>query len=440
MHPRIRTFILTSMSTPRLVSVVLAVKNAAATVESALESALAQTYKPVEIIVIDGASTDGTRAIVERRAEDLAYWHSAPDAGIGDAWNQGIAQAKGDVIILLNADDALRPDFVEKAVEALPAGTPAIAFGDTLLLDDRGRTFAQVRGNFDPSHLDRGFGFWHTSCAVTRAAYDLVGEFDPKVRVAVDTEWLLRAHRAGVPFLRHESLNYMRLGGISDRRHREARREYAAQVAALAPGSSRWTSRVRATLTSSAIDLLGLARWVRWRRQMALVALAGFHLVYNGIPSWTFRRWLLRLWNIQVGERSAIHSPVRFLSRGRVTVGSGTVINRDCVIDNRMHVRIGNDVSIGQGTRIFTLGHDLDDPHFASIGGAVELDDRAVTFAGAMLMPGARLHEGSVALAGAVVTGEVDAWTVVAGVPARFVRTRSKEQRYALPEPYHFQV
>jgi glycosyltransferase involved in cell wall biosynthesis/carbonic anhydrase/acetyltransferase-like protein (isoleucine patch superfamily) len=428
------------MTTSRLVSVVLAVKNAVATIELALESALQQTYEPIEIIVIDGGSTDGTRAIIEGHADRLAYWHSKPDAGIADAWNRGIARTTGDVIILLNADDALRHDFVEKALEVLPVGVPGVAFGDTLLLDEQGRTVMRVNGNFDPRHLDRGFGFWHTSCAVTRAAYELVGGFDPKFRIAVDTDWLLRAHRARVPFVRHESLNYMRLGGVSDRSHDEGRREYGAQVAEHGAGSAPWSGRVRVSLTNRALHLLGLARWIRWRRQVALLALAAFHLLYNGIPSWTIRRWLLRMWNIDVGEASVIHSPVRFLSRGRVTIGLRTVINRDCVIDNRMRVHVGNDVSIGQGTRIFTLGHDIDDPYFASTGKAVEIEDRAVTFAGAMLMPGARMREGSVALAGAIVTGEVEPWTVVGGVPARFVRTRSQQQRYVLAEPYHFQV
>jgi len=140
------------------------------------------------------------------------------------------------------------------------------------------------------------------------------------------------------------------------------------------------------------------------------------------------------------GRGSAVHSPVRFLSRGRMAIGSRTLINRDCVIDNRLPIRIGDDVSIAQGVRIFTLGHDVDDPYFSGTGDSVEIQNRAVVFAGAMLMPGVCIGAGAVVLAGAVVAADVEPWTVVAGVPAKPVRTRSRDQRYTLDRPYHFQV
>jgi len=156
-------------SEPVVVSIIIAVKDAAGTLERALRSAFGQTHGPVEVVVIDGASTDGTREIIERHANRLTFWRSEPDSGIGEAWNKGIACSTGDVIILLNADDELRPDFASRAAGALTRGVPMIAYGDTLLLDEDGRTVMHWRGQFDPSRLHRGFGFWHTSCAITRS-------------------------------------------------------------------------------------------------------------------------------------------------------------------------------------------------------------------------------------------------------------------------------
>jgi acetyltransferase-like isoleucine patch superfamily enzyme len=421
----------------RVVSIVIAVRDGVGTIERALQSAFDQTHPYVEVIVIDGASTDGTRDVVERSADRLAYWVSEHDDGIGDAWNKGIAHSRGDVIVLLGADDELRRDFAASVVQALGPGALAVAYGDTVLLDATGRTVSQWYGTFEAEQLGRGFGFWHTSSAMTRAAFEAVGPFDTDTRIAVDTDWLLRAHARGIEFRRHGSLNYMRLGGVSTRRHRQGRREYADQLrrhgfAGVAP--------LRVSTSAAVVQAVGFGRWLRLRRQAALIAIAAFHAAYNLVPSWWLRKRLLRAWGVTIGDNSAIHSPVRFLSRGRVTIGARTLVNRDCVIDNRLSVTIGDDVSIAQGVRIFTLGHDVDDPYFASVGQSVDIQDRAVVFAGAMLMPGTRIGMGAVVLAGAVATGTVEPWTVVGGVPARRIRERSRDQRYRLEAPYHFQV
>jgi acetyltransferase-like isoleucine patch superfamily enzyme len=418
----------------------MAVRNGEATIEQALQSAFGQTHDRIEVIVVDGASTDGTAQIVQSHADRLAWWVSEPDTGIGDAWNKGIARATGTIIVLLNADDALGPGFCEAVAKTLDISRPMVGFGDTVLLDRFGRTVSQVTGTFDRRRLDRGFGFWHTSSAITRAAFDLVGPFDSSVRIAVDTDWLLRAMSADVAFVHHRGLNYMRLGGISTAHPREGRREYVGQLRKHGvPGGSGWR-RFRGDALAGAVDFLGFGRSLRWRRQLALVAIALFHVIYRVTPSWTLRRRLLSFWGIEIDRSSAIHTPVRFLSRGRVTIGSRTLINRDAVIDNRIAIWIGDDVSIAQGVRMFTLGHDIDDPYFAGLGAEIRIEDRAVIFAGAMLMPGAHIGVGAVVLPGAVVTGRVEDWAVFGGVPAAFVRWRSRDQRYRLEEPYHFQV
>jgi len=423
-----------------LISIIIAVRNGAATIDRALASAFAQMHPRIEVLVVDGASDDGTAQLVERHAARLEWWVSEPDRGIGDAYNKGLARSSGAIIVLLSADDEIHPGFCAAAAVALDVARPMVGYGDTVLLDEAGRSIAQWPGTFDPSRLERGFGFWHTSCAVTREAYELVGQFDPSIRIAVDTDWLLRAFEAGVQFVPHGALNYMRLGGVSTQHHLAARREYAGLLRRhrLPGGSGR--RRLRGELAASVVQAMGFARWLRWRRQVALVAISGFQLVYRLTPSWALRRRLLALWGIEIGSSSAIHTPTRFLSRGRVKIGTHTLINRDCVIDNRLPVHIGDDVSIAQGVRIFTLGHDVDDPYLAGRGAAVEIGDRAVVFAGAMLMPGAHVGHGAVVLPGAVVIGDVADWAVVGGVPATFVRWRSKDQRYRLDEPYHLQV
>lgn len=97
------------------VSVVTVTYNCIDLVEGTLRNVLKQTYPNLEYIVIDGNSTDGTRQVIERYADRLAYWVSEPDSGIYDAMNKGIRAATGEWIIFMNAGDYFfRPTTVEE--------------------------------------------------------------------------------------------------------------------------------------------------------------------------------------------------------------------------------------------------------------------------------------------------------------------------------------
>jgi glycosyltransferase involved in cell wall biosynthesis len=87
------------------VSIIIAVMNGAATIHRCLASVVAQTYPQKEIIVIDGGSTDGTADIIRAFEGELRTWRSEPDHGIYDAWNKGVAEASGDWVCFIGADD-----------------------------------------------------------------------------------------------------------------------------------------------------------------------------------------------------------------------------------------------------------------------------------------------------------------------------------------------
>ena len=87
------------------ISVITVCFNSAATLEQTLKSVASQSHADVEHIVVDGASTDDTPAIIARNRDRLATVISEPDRGIYDAMNKGLANATGDVICFLNADD-----------------------------------------------------------------------------------------------------------------------------------------------------------------------------------------------------------------------------------------------------------------------------------------------------------------------------------------------
>ena len=87
------------------ISIIIVVFNGAKTIEKTLESVLGQTWRNLELIVVDGASTDDTLKILKKIQNPVLSWTSEPDKGIYDAMNKGLQKATGDWIYFLGADD-----------------------------------------------------------------------------------------------------------------------------------------------------------------------------------------------------------------------------------------------------------------------------------------------------------------------------------------------
>lgn len=140
--------------------------------------------------------------------------------------------------------------------------------------------------------------------------------------------------------------------------------------------------------------------------------------------------WYRKVMGYEIGQNSLILVDVRFSARRRLSIGSGSVVNNGCRIDNRAQVTIGNAVSLSYGTTIFTKGHTLDARDFGTTSAPVRLEDRVWTCAGSVILPGVTMGEGSVALTASVVTKDVGPFEVVGGNPAAFVRRRSQDLDY----------
>ncbi len=108
------------MNTNQLVSIIIPCYNAERWLNEAIDSCLAQTYRPIEIIVIDDGYTDGSLEIIKSYGDRITY-KTGPNKGGNHARNLGFSLCKGSYIQFLDADDYIRPTKLERQVQYLRA-------------------------------------------------------------------------------------------------------------------------------------------------------------------------------------------------------------------------------------------------------------------------------------------------------------------------------
>jgi acetyltransferase-like isoleucine patch superfamily enzyme len=143
------------------------------------------------------------------------------------------------------------------------------------------------------------------------------------------------------------------------------------------------------------------------------------------IPSHTVRFVLYRfVCGVDIPKDSVIHGRCRFKAPWGVHIGHNTWLGVDASLDGRSGVHIGNNVSIGDQLLILTKEHAINSPTFEGVGGPVIIEDRAFLGSRVTILPEVRIGAGAVVASGAVVVKDVEPWTLVGGVPAKFIKRR----------------
>jgi glycosyltransferase involved in cell wall biosynthesis len=184
-----------------LISVIMPAYNAAPYVGEAIDSVLSQDYEPIELIVADDGSDDGTGEIV--KSYSAVRYFFQPNAGNGAARNRAIREARGDFFAFVDADDRFTPGKLTLQKEALDADpTLDMVFGMV-------REFMSpeldeaVRRSIRPPAPEPMPWLSPNVMLIRRAAFERVGLFSDSLRVAVTVDWSARASEAG---LRHTVL------------------------------------------------------------------------------------------------------------------------------------------------------------------------------------------------------------------------------------------
>lgn len=151
------------------------------------------------------------------------------------------------------------------------------------------------------------------------------------------------------------------------------------------------------------------------------------------IPSHHVRRLFYRLCGMRIGKGSTIHTGARFYYPSGISIGEDTIIGEGAVLDGRDKISIGDHVDIASEVMIYNAEHDVHSEDFGEISEPVVIENYVFIGPRAIILPGVTIHEGAVVAAGAVVTKDVDPYTIVGGVPAKLIAERRiKDAHYKL--------
>jgi len=181
-----------------LISIIMPTRNHAQFIRASIDSVLGQNYRNVELIVMDGASTDDTVEIL-RSYEGRISWLSKEDGGQADAINRGMAQAKGSILGYLNSDDVLVPGALKTVAAYFDAHPECdMVYGRADYIDKDGNVigaYATAEYNFERLMRDccvcQPAAFWR------RRIFQRVGDFNAELQTAMDYEYWLRIANAG---------------------------------------------------------------------------------------------------------------------------------------------------------------------------------------------------------------------------------------------------
>jgi glycosyltransferase len=205
------------------ISVLTVVFNRASTIAAAIQSVTDQIYPNAEHVVVDGASSDGTLAVIKEHQHPAMIVLSEPDKGIYDALNKAIALSSGDVIGIMHSDDFFADNhilsrvaecFTDPKIDAVYGDLDYISASDPSHIVRRWKA-----GPFALTNLKRGWMPPHPTLFVRRKVVEAWGTYDTRYRIAADYDAMLRYLVKGQIKVAYipEVLVKMRVGGESNR-------------------------------------------------------------------------------------------------------------------------------------------------------------------------------------------------------------------------------
>ena len=203
------------------VSIITSSFNSEKTILKALKSVQRQTYKNIEHIYIDGASTDETLNIIKKNIRKNDILISEKDKGIYDALNKGVISSSGDIIGFVHSDDFLKYEFIiEEIVEIFFKKKCDAVYGDIEYLTNSNRRIRHWKSKrFSKNSLKNGWMPPHTSLFLKKDFLNSKNLFDDQYQISADYDLILKLFKN--PNFKSEYLSKtvtsMRIGGASNK-------------------------------------------------------------------------------------------------------------------------------------------------------------------------------------------------------------------------------
>ena len=408
------------------VTIITVVRNDKQHIRETIVSALAQTGVEVQYLVLDGASTDGTADIIRSFEGQLAFWHSSPDRGIYDAMNQAIKMADGEWISILNSGDTYVSSTSLADALAQTDSESSVIFGHSIEVNPEWNH--EIRAIPDTSLLRFAPTFRHGS-ALIRSEVHKAHLFDlsqeKRLGYALDWEMLHQLWLEGYKFQMVDTfIEAYRAEGTSNHPYRNLLYNYRIT----SQGVSNKLPFIKYFIKNVAVVWLKNSCIYNFSRSLILEYMV--NSIIPHIPFWSWRRCLLRLAGMKIGEGSFIMKRNYFMNANLISIGKHSHVNTQCILDGRGGITIGSSVSISHRVNIMTGSHDYKSTNFQGIFKPIVIEDYAWIGVGATILQGVTIGRGAVVCAGAVVTKNVPAYAVVAGVPAKTIGSRPKNLDY----------
>jgi len=204
------------MITEPLVSIITVVYNGEKTLERTILSIKNQTYKAIEYIIIDGASTDGTLSLIKNHSSTINYFISEPDHGLYHAMNKALAIAKGEYVWFINSGDEIFDNqTLETAMKTMPSAD--VYYGKTLIVNNQGAEIG-LRRHEPPKNLTyKNFKYGMLVSHQAFIARKTLSEpYNLNLSYSADYEWCLRILKSSTTIVNtHIVLAKFLEGGIT---------------------------------------------------------------------------------------------------------------------------------------------------------------------------------------------------------------------------------
>ena len=408
------------------ISIITVVYNNVSEIKDTIESALNQTYPYIEYIIIDGGSTDGTAQIIEQYSNKLAFWCSEKDAGLYDAMNKGIAKATGQWMSVINSGDVYTTNnALEMALKQVEGKNVDVIYGDSME-DNNGVLTPMLAGGYTQK-LSFAPTFRHGSSLIrTEIQKQFLFNLDKKNKLGYSLYWemLYRLYVSNKQFYKIKGfIETYKRDGLSNNAFKSLWYNY------LITSQERFHYKKFIFFLKEVLLLI--------LRSIGLYALIrAFFIEYlpnsilPSIPFWNIRKSVLKTLGLKIGKQSFVMKDNYIMNINRLHIGNYTHINRGCLIDARGGITIQNSVSISHNVSIITGSHDVQSPIFMGVFKPITIEDYVWIGANATILQGVTVGKGAVISAGAVVTKDVEPYSIVAGVPAKTIGKRTTDLHY----------